>query len=428
MGSAKVCVIGAGPSGVAAAKNLLEAGIDDVTVFDRNDQVGGNWIYDPDPGHSSVYDTTHIISSKTLSQFDDYPMPKHFPDYPGHRQLLDYFQSYARHFDVERHIRFGTTVEKAERTDDGTWRITTDGGESTDYDHLLVANGHHWDPRLPDYPGQFTGEFLHAHFYKRAEPYRGKRVLVIGGGNSACDIAVETSRVSAATHISMRRGYYFIPKFLFGVPTDVFNLRNAWLPRPLARMIFKRMLIVLQGRNRDYGLEEPDHELMTVHPTLNSELLYGVRHGRVTPRRDIARFDGSTVHFTDGSADDFDTVIAATGYHITFPFLDKTIADFSGLEVPLYLKVFHPEYDNLFFIGLCQPLGCIWPLSDYQSRLVAQAIKGNWPRPDDIQQRIRRELDHPDAAWMKVPRHALEVDFHAYRGRLKKELAGQHAF
>ena len=425
----RVGIIGAGPSGIAAAKAMLQAGLDDLVLFERNNQVGGNWIYSPQSSHSSVFETTHIISSKALSQYDDFPMPADYPDYPDHLQLKQYFQAYARHFDVERHIRFGVEVTKIARLADNRWRVTPDRGAAEDFDHLLIANGHHWKPRMPDYPGNFAGDILHSHDFKSAAPFAGKRVLVIGGGNSACDIAVETSRVSASTAISMRRGYWFLPKFLMGLPADVLHQKTmAKLPRALRGPMLKWTLRLTQGSNSLYGLEEPKHGPFQVHPTVNSELLYFIRHGKIQPRRDIARYDGHRVYFTDGSSGEFDVIIAATGFITSHPFLERSVADYGGTEVPLYLKVFHPTCENLYFIGLFQPLGCIWPLADYQGRLVAKAIQGGWQRPGDIAASIARELAHPDYPWIKTPRHAVEVDYHAYRKRLIGELAGRRAF
>jgi cation diffusion facilitator CzcD-associated flavoprotein CzcO len=106
----KICVIGAGPSGITAAKNLLDEGLD-VTVFDYGKEVGGNWVFSEEEGHSSVFETTHIISSRLLSQYDDYPMPEDYPDYPSHKHLATYFQNYAKHFDLYPHIQFQTLVK-----------------------------------------------------------------------------------------------------------------------------------------------------------------------------------------------------------------------------------------------------------------------------------------------------------------------------
>ena len=426
----RVCVIGAGPSGITAAKNLLGAGFRNVVVYDRNAEVGGNWIFSPEPSHSSVFETTHIISSKALSQYDDYPMPEAFPDYPGHAQLRSYFQGYARHFGVDRVLQLGTEVASARPRPGGGWQLSLGDGRREDFDALLVASGHHWDPRLPSYPGRFDGELLHSHGYKSAAPFAGKRVLVIGAGNSACDIAVETSRCSARTDLSVRGGQWIIPKFLMGLPTDVINERlMRKLPKAIRQPAMKLTIRLVQGRNAQYGLPEPQHGPLEAHPTINSELLYFIRHGRIHPRPDVERFEGTTVRFVDGSSGEFDVVIAATGYVTRFPFLDAgEVGDYSGREVPLYLKIFHPRFADLFFIGLFQPQGCIWPLADWQGRLVTRALLGAWTRPVDIEAAIRRELDHPDFAFTDSPRHAVEVDFHEYRKRLVTEVEGGRAY
>src|SRR5207247_2489654 len=180
--SPRCCVIGAGPCGITAAKGLLQAGLEDVVVYDKNHQVGGNWLFSAEPSHSSVFETTHIISSRKLSQYSDYPWPAGTPDYPGHRELLAYFQGYARRFGVDRHLRLRTAVEKAEPEPAGGFRVTLASGESERFDRLLVASGHHWDPRLPSWPGRFTGRMMHSHDFKSAAPFEGQRVLVVGGG------------------------------------------------------------------------------------------------------------------------------------------------------------------------------------------------------------------------------------------------------
>jgi len=424
----RIAIIGAGPSGIAAAKNMLAVGLDNLVLFDRQDQVGGNWVFQEDEGHSSVYETTHIISSKRWSQYEDFPMPDDYPDYPSHRQLLAYFQAYADHFGVTPYVQFETTVEHATLQPDSTWHLQirqADGSLKDEHaDYLLVASGHHWAPNLPEYPGHFAGRFMHAHAYKRAEPFRGKRVLVIGGGNSACDIAVETARVSEKTALSIRRGYYFMPKFLFGFPSDtVYNRALLPLPRKLRQQLIKLTLLLVQGPNSFYGLPRPDHQPLEVHPTLNSELLYFIRHGRIHPRPGIERLEDYRVHFTDGTSEEFDVIIAATGYRTQFPFFSPDFFDISqATEVPLYYYIFHPEYATLFFIGLVQPLGCIWPLADWQSRLVAQAILGNWKPPADMRERIARQNARHRRLFRPAHRHAYEVDFLPYRKQLIREL------
>jgi hypothetical protein len=419
---ARVCVIGAGPSGITAAKNLLQAGLREVVVYEKGDAVGGNWVFNPRLSHSSVYETTHIISSKTLSQYEDYPMPASYPDYPSHKQLLAYFQGYADHFGVTPRVRFNTEVRTAEKQPDETWRITLGDGTVEAFDYLLVANGHHWNPRYPSYPGTFSGQYLHSHEYKTAAPFRDQRVLVIGGGNSACDIAVETGRVSAFTAISMRRGYYIVPKFTLGQPADVLNDHVAWLPDALRIPLLRLALWINVGDYASYGLQRPAHGILSQHLTMNSELLYFIRHGRVHPRRDIARFEGKTVHFVDGTAEDYDVVVAATGFIITHPFFDPGFINYSEGDVPLYLRVFHPDHPSLFFIGLVQPLGCIWPLADWQAKLAANAITGVYTPPADLRARIAQEVSARNRQFFTAARHTIEVEYHKYLWSLQREM------
>lgn len=423
--TARICIIGAGPSGITAAKNLLQAGLRNFVVYDRQDQVGGNWVFAPQLVHSSVYETTHIISSKRLSQYEDYPFPADYPDYPSHKQLLAYFQSYAQHFGIMDYIQFNTEVARAEEQPDSRWRITLGDGRVETFDHLIVANGHHWDPRMPAYPGQdtFTGTFLHSHQYKTAAPYRDQRVLVIGGGNSACDIAVETGRISAFTAISMRRGYYIVPKFIMGMPADIMAAHARRLPRPLYKAALHIGLKIGVGDYATYGLQRPSFGILQSHLTMNSELLYYLRHGRVHPRRDIARFEGDTVHFVDGKAEQYDAIIAATGFRISFPFFDKSFLDFDdGKDVPLYLHVFHADHPSLFFCGLVQPLGSIWPLSDLQAKLIASFIAGGYDLPADLHQRITAQVDYRKRNFIKAVRHTIETEYFMHRDALEREI------
>ena len=420
--SPRICVIGAGPSGIAAIKNLQEQGLTQITAFEKNNQIGGNWIYDEQNNHSSVYETTHIISSKRWSEFEDFPMPADYPDYPSHAQLLNYFRSYTQHFDLTKFIRFNTNVLKVERTYSQQWHVIfeDDKGTHEDYfDYLLVANGHHWDPAMPNYPGEFNGDLLHSHQYKKASVFKDKRVLVVGGGNSACDVAVEISRIAPKTCISMRRGYHIFPKFIFGKPTDVAVAKIQWIPSWLRQKFIALVVRGLQGRYTKYKLLKPDCGPLEIHPTINSELLYFIRHGKITPRCGIMRFEGNQVHFTDGSKDEFDTVIFATGYQISFPFFSKDTLDFSNsTKIPLYRKMMHGDFDNLYFIGLCQPQGCIWPLADYQSKIVARIITGSLKRPDQLHKKIAKEINKPHYRFKSNMRHALEVDYHMFRREL----------
>lgn len=422
--SKRVCVIGAGPSGITAAKNLLDQGLK-VVVYDLGKEVGGNWVFTEEVGHSSVFETTHIISSRTLSQYDDFPMPEDYPDYPSHRHLAAYFQSYAKHFNLYPHIRFQTLVKSCTRENDGSWKVVSiaDGIESSErFDALAVCNGHHWLPRMPEYPGNFDGAFIHSHEVKRFSMFQGKRVLVIGGGNSACDVAVESSRVAASVDMSWRRGYWIAPKFMMGKPADVFSTKIHWLPRKLWQKISALSLFFRNGKNSDYGLPEPEGPLGSHHPTINEDLFFTIRHGKIKPRPDIERLEGNTVHFKDGSSGTYDVIVACTGYVISHPFFEQSLIDYSTGDVPLWLRMMHPTMDNLYFIGLFQPLGCIWPGAELQSKIMAREIAGVWKRPQNISKLIEKELQQPDFHQINTPRHTITVDYHRFRSRLLKQL------
>lgn len=422
-----ICIIGAGPSGITAAKNAKQAGIP-YTLFEKSGKVGGNWVFNDGTGHSSVYENTHIISSKTLSSYEDYPMPDAYPDYPSHRLVQAYFEDYARHFGVLDEIRFHHTVTKASRDASGTWHITVsdaDGAESTsEFSHLMVANGHHWNPSHPSIPGTYTGTYMHSHGFKRVDDaWRGQRVLVIGAGNSGADVAVETSRIADCVHMSLRSPQWFTPKYLFGIPADVLATRSHWMPRKLRQWSLTMLLRIMQGSYRKIGLPENTKPVLSHHPTVNSDLLDIIRHGRVIPKPGIASWDKKTVTFSDGRQAEYDIIVAATGFKISFPFFDRDFIHFENAEkVPLYRKMMHADIPNLYFIGLFQPLGCIWPLADYQAKIACKEILGQYARPADIQSHIEREIANPHYVFEGGSRHSTEVDYHKFRAELISEL------
>ena len=422
--SPRIAVIGAGCSGLAAVKMLLENGLTNLVCFEKNDRIGGNWVYSAAESHSSVCETTHIISSKWLSHYRDFPMPPEYADYPSHREVLAYFQAYAKKFDLERFIRFNSNVQKVEKLENERWRVAIQGEKPEESDYLLVANGHHSVPRHPEWKEQFAGRYLHSHAFKNNSGFEGKRILVVGAGNSGCDCAVETSRVAARVDISVRSPQYIVPKFFLGKPTDTFAAGMLWLPRAVQDALHKISLRIQVGRYSYYGLPEPDFPPTKAHPTVNSEMLEKIRHGKVHPRPGIESVKGQTVHFTDGTATEYDVIIAATGYRMAFPFFDKNFIDWEdATQIPLYLRVFHPDHKSLFFIGLVQPQGSVWPLSEAQARLVAQLLTGRFQLPSHWQQLAHEEGRNIGRQFLKSQRHSVEVHYLPYLRKLEK-LAG----
>jgi dimethylaniline monooxygenase (N-oxide forming) len=424
----KVCVIGAGSSGIASCQVLQARGID-FDCFEKGSGVGGNWRYGNDNGMSSAYRSLFINTSRRMMQYASYPMPDDYPDYPHHEQIAAYFDDYVDHFGFRDRIRFNTEVERIEPDGEGRWTVTTSDGASNAYEAVFVANGHHWNPKWPDppFPGQetFTGEQLHSHHYREPdERFEGKRVLVLGIGNSATDISVETSRHAEMTYLAMRRGAHVIPKYIAGKPTD--ELAPSWmahLPFQVTRWFFMRQLKQIQGNMEDYGLPKPDHKLGEAHPTISSDLLPRIGHGRITPKPNVARIDGGTVHFVDGSSAEIDTIVWCTGYRITFPFLDSEVMSSDGNHVPLFRRVVHPGRPGLYFIGLVQPLGAIMPIAELQSEWIADVLEGKVPLPDAPT--MRAEIAAEEAAmrrrYVASTRHTIQVDFHPYMRLLHEE-------
>ena len=339
-----MALIGAGPVGLGMAKALVAHKIP-YEQLEADDQLGGNWYH-------GVYETVHIISSRKTTEYADYPMPANYPDFPSRQQMLDYLRDYAEKFQLCRQIQFNTKVVMALPLADGRWELELESGEKRIYKGLIVCNGHHWDRRFPKYPGTFEGEYIHSKDYRSPAQLSGKRVLVIGGGNSACDIAAEAARVGTMACISLRRGYWFLPKTLFGIPSA--ELVKPWMPVWAQRAVLKVLLRVAIGKYADYGLPEPDHKIFEAHPTINSELLYYVKQGRIRPRPDIARFEGKTVHFVDETSEEFDMVVCATGYHVSFPFLPPGLVPVKGSTAQLYGGCVLAEFKNFYIIGTSQ--------------------------------------------------------------------------
>ncbi|MBS0209598.1 MAG: NAD(P)-binding domain-containing protein [Planctomycetes bacterium] len=428
----RYCLVGAGSSGLTVAKNLLALGLP-FDCFEREDDVGGNWYYGRPA--SSVYASTHLISSKRYTEYTDFPMPAEYPPYPSHRQAWEYLRSYARHFDLYRHITFGVSIESIEPAD-GAWRVVTSDGRSQVYRGVVIANGHNWDPRWPDVPGTFNGTLLHSCQYKTPDVLAGRRVLVVGGGNSGCDIAVEAAQHAAEVHLSLRRGYHYVPKFLLGKPVDACNewMLRKRLPLWLRRKISQVLLRLSVGRPESYGLPRPDHELYETHPIVNSQLPYFAGHGRIRVRPDLAEWCGNEVRFADGSQTPFDVVVCATGFKISFPFIDRRWLNCRDERPELYLNIFHPEFDTLCVAGLLQPDSGQWGLVDYQAQLIARFFASldnvaTFDKGATVAEQFRRAKANPSddlgdgIHYLRSTRHQLEVEHFSYRERLKKWIA-----
>ena len=411
----RACVIGAGSSGIAAAKALAAAGVP-FDCVEQGSVVGGNWVYDNPNGQSACYETLEINTSCPRMAYSDFPMPADYPAYARHDQVAAYFESYVDHFALRDRITFDTTVLDVAPQDDGTWSVRTDGptGEETrTYDAVLVANGHHWDPRWPDpaYPGTFDGEQIHAHDYRSAEQLRDRDVVVVGSGNSALDISVEAGRVARSATLSQRRGQWVLRKYLLGRASDQVAL-PGWLPW-WATSLKLRLGALTSGNVARLGLPQPAHAPGQSHPVQSEGIRDALRSGAVTPKPAIERLDGDRVVFVDGTSVPADLVVWATGYKVSFPFLDPTLVVAQDNDLPLWKRTVHPDLPGLFFIGLAQPVGAVMPLAEAQGAWVAETLAGRYVAPPAAEVRSQMTADHERnrRQFYASPRHTMEVDF-----------------
>ncbi|MGV3497890.1 MAG: flavin-containing monooxygenase [Hydrogenophaga sp.] len=374
----QIALIGAGPSGLAGARCLQKHGVA-FQGFEAHGDVGGLW--NIDNPRSTVYESAHLISSKRMTEFLEFPMPAQVADYPSHRELLDYFRAFADHFGLRAHYRFHTRVLKAEPVSDAPdtlWRVTTQTGDAAPetalYKGVVIANGTLAEPNRPRFEGAFSGEVWHTAQYKAATQLTGKRVLIVGAGNSGCDIAVDAVHHAKSIDISVRRGYYFVPKYVFGQPADSVGGKIT-LPPWLKQRIDSTILKWFTGDPVRFGFPKPDYRMYESHPVVNSLILYHIGHGDVGVRADIARLDGHTVHFKDGRSGEYDLILTATGYKLHFPFIDHALLNWQGMAPRLYLNIFAPRFHRLAVLGMVEASGLGWQGRYEQAELVARYFK-----------------------------------------------------
>ncbi|MFB4426202.1 flavin-containing monooxygenase [Streptomyces sp. QL37] len=431
----RTCVIGAGPSGLAASKVLASRNVP-FDCFEAGSKIGGLWRYGNDNGMSGVYASLHANISKESMSFSSLAMPETYPVFPHHSKVLAYLEDYATSFGLHRHITPGTEVTSVRSLDDGGWEVShrrrggTDAeAETRRYTEVVVANGHHWDPRLPDpaVPGAegFEGPAVHSHDYRSPEPYAGLRVLVIGMGNSACEIAAEISRTAARTYLSARDTAHVFPKMLLGRPAD----HLVWsplsrLPLPLKGPAMALLLRLTRGAPAHYGLPRPVRGPLAAHPSTSDELLVQLARGAVTPKPGVSSFGRETAAFTDGSHEPVDAVVYATGYSISFPFLEPSVFAAPAGRTELYLRTVAPRLPGLYFMGLAQPAGAAFPLLEPQAEWITDLMEGKvaLPSPADMERAIARERRRHDKTYVSTYRHGIEIDVRSYRRALRREL------
>jgi len=368
--NARYCIIGAGAAGLAALKGLREAGFA-VDCFEKTSRVGGHWNTD--------YDALHTITPRDSSGFDGFPMPSDYPLYPSRDQVVEYLNSYADHFGMREHIQFDCAVENITPLDDNGergWQVRIESGKVREYQGVLVANGHLWDARFPEIARKFTGRSIHSGHYHNTQEIEGK-VLVVGFGNSGCDLAADAAQARFDTSISIHRGQVFQPKTIFGQPRMELSFLNALEPQQ-QNILLSALIFASTGGYQHYpGLPPPEtYDLEQQPPVVNDLLLYWILHGRIKVRPGIEDIQGRDVTFSDGRKERFDTILWATGFNVSLPFLDKHLLQWQN-AVPLRTAgmVLPTTLESLYFIGLSAPRGPQWPPYNIQTKLAEKMIR-----------------------------------------------------
>ncbi|MEV4515491.1 NAD(P)-binding domain-containing protein [Dactylosporangium sp. NPDC049525] len=426
-GGPRVCVIGAGACGLAAAQVLKERGIP-FDVYEHGSDLGGQWRFGNDSGTSAVYDSIELNSSSVMSGFPKLPMPASYPTFPGHAQMLDYLERYAGHFGLRPHIRFRTRVVGVHPAAGGGYDVSTAGGGpevTRHYDAVVVASGFHWDPKpTPTVRGQFSGRQLHSKEYKTPEGMEGRRVLVVGFGNTACDVATELSGIAERVVMSVRRGFWVTPKLYGSRPLDRFNPFLArYVPMALQSVLLTAMLWAKQGSLARYGLPDPDHLVLRTHPATCEGFLPAVRAGRIAVRPAVERFDGDRVSFADGTAEEFDTILWCTGFRFSFPFLPPSLTPVMTGPMRLFRRIVMPGRPGLYFLGFVKPLSAITVQAEAQAEWIADLIDGTTvlPGPDDLAAEIAADERRVRRRYTATPRLTVEIDWYRYLKQLARD-------
>jgi flavin-binding monooxygenase-like protein len=383
---ARVAVIGAGPSGLVAAKCALEAGFD-VTVFEAGDTLGGQW--HATAPNSGVWPGMHANTSRAMTAFSDFPAPAEHPLHPAAEQVEAYLNAYARVFGFVDRIRFGSRVADVRPG----WLV-----DGEPFDAVIVASGRFRRPRLAPVVDAFRGDVIHSFDYPGAEPFRDRVTLVYGNGISGLEIASDVAP-HAPVVSAFRTSRYVIQKVVDGVSSDwqwytLFGaLERGLLPAGEWGRRQRERILRVAGNPADFRAPEPSQDLRAAGVSLSQDYLTLVRDGSIVCRPGIASIEGASVTFTDGSTLAVDAIVCATGYDIDIPYLTDGVWDVLGSDLALYQRTFHPDLPGLGVIGQFLAQGPYFPLLELQARWIAGVWSGEVALPHEHM--MRHTIAHP---------------------------------
>ncbi|GKT59947.1 dimethylaniline monooxygenase [Colletotrichum tofieldiae] len=446
--SKRVAIIGAGPSGLVAIKECLAAGLT-VQCFERAHALGGQWLYEAAPTagtHSSMYAGVILNSSRSTTGFSDFPIdPARYPIYYSHELQLRYLNEYAAHFDLEKHVRFNTSVVGCAPRKDGGWEVRIGNGrtgadrgdEVLVFDAVVCGTGLANKPIIPDYEGRdrFKGEVLHSQFYRTPSAYEGKKVVVVGLGSSAVDIACEVGPQAKQLTIVSRRGGWVLPRFILGKPLEAWDSRagQTWIPASVQEYLFEKVFRHAVGKMP--AELQPDHGIINQNVTVRSDFMEKLQTGVFALRRStVASFTETGVILADGTTIDADAVILATGYHIIDqPYLPPgalASRDAPAPHVDLYKMIVPPRWKGLYVLGQAEQNGPVNPVSEAQARYIAAVIGGRiqLPGEEDMMRDVRAFRIWQQKHFINSDRHALSVEFVRYVDGLLEPLGAAPSF
>lgn len=429
MTAKRIAVIGAGAAGLCSAKYMAAAGFD-VTIYEIGSQIGGMWRYLNDNGLSNAYRTLHINTSRGVTRFHDLDFDADVQAFPDHADMHRYLVKYADHFGLTPLIRFNTPVTEVAPAFDpkageaAKWRVATADGSET-YDAVMPATGHLSEPRhIPLFSEGFGGDYLHSFYYRAPEDYVGKRICVIGVGNSACDIASDVCVTSARTVLVARSTPVILPKLMFGMPfTDITRkIQRPWMPATLRRKMTGLLAWIAHGDLVKLGFRPRSKEKL--HVTSNGTIINDIAYNRVGLKQDIERIEGKRIFFNDGASDEFDVLIAATGYKVKLPYLADGLiqGDPENNRLDLYKRIVPPDWPGLYMIGFFNTDTALNMVFEHQARWVRDIELGAaaLPSPDAMRADIKAKADWVASNFKGTPRHGLEEEHVPYLGELKR--------